>query len=115
MRRVLLAQSAYYLGTGIWPIVHLPSFESVTGPKLEGWLVKTVGATVAAIGASLGAAVANDRIEPETRLLAAGSAAGLGLIDSYYAAKRRISLVYLLDAAAQAWFVSALARSRTHD
>jgi hypothetical protein len=27
---------------GLWPLVHLSSFEAVLGPKTDRWLVKTV-------------------------------------------------------------------------
>ena len=38
-----LTQGVFYLATGLWPIVHLPSFERVTGRKKEKWLVKAMG------------------------------------------------------------------------
>ena len=98
-RPVLLVQGAYYLATGLWPLVSMRSFECITGPKTDKWLVKTVGVLVAAIGGSLLVA-ARRRTQPsaEARLLATGSAAGLALIDIVYVAKRRIAPVYLLDA-----------------
>jgi hypothetical protein len=98
-RPVLLVQGAYYLATGLWPLVSMRSFECITGPKTDKWLVKTVGILVAAIGSSLLVA-ARRKTQPsaEARLLAAGSAAGLTLIDIVYVAKRRIAPVYLLDA-----------------
>jgi hypothetical protein len=43
-------QAAYYLMTGLWPLFHRRSFEAVTGPKTDYWLVRTVGVLVAAIG-----------------------------------------------------------------
>src|SRR5687767_12121314 len=77
-RILALAQGTYYFATGVWPILHLRSFERVTGPKLEGWLVKTVGALIAVIGATVALAGWRRRITPELRFLAAGSAAALG-------------------------------------
>ena len=44
---------AFYLATGLWPILHLRSFEAVTGPKLEGWLIKTAGTLITAIDYTL--------------------------------------------------------------
>ena len=41
--RLLAFQSGYYGVTGIWPILHLPSFEAITGPKIDDWLVHMVG------------------------------------------------------------------------
>ena len=35
--RLLAFQSAYYGLTGTWPILHLASFEAVTGPKTDDW------------------------------------------------------------------------------
>jgi len=32
---IALAQGLYFAGTGIWPLVHMRSFEAVTGRKTE--------------------------------------------------------------------------------
>jgi hypothetical protein len=93
------AQGTYYLASGIWPIVHLSSFERVTGPKLEGWLVRTMGGLIAAVGAAL-LAGARGRSSP-TRVLGIASAAALGAADAVYALRGRIAKVYLADAAVQ--------------
>jgi hypothetical protein len=111
--KLLAAQSAYFGATGIWPLLHLNSFEAVTGPKVDRWLVKTVGATVAAIGASLAVASRQDRASTETVVLATGSAAALGAIDVVYAVKGRISPVYLIDAGIQALILLAWRRARS--
>ena len=42
--------SIYFMLTGIWPVVHMPSFIAVTGPKTDLWLVRTVGLLIAGIG-----------------------------------------------------------------
>jgi hypothetical protein len=55
-RRILALQALYYLATGLWPLVHLPSFEAVTGPKTDDWLVHMVGAEVDEILCSGGSA-----------------------------------------------------------
>ena len=96
---VARVQGAVWLLSGLWPIVHLRSFEAITGPKPEGWLVKTVGSLIAVQGATLLLAARRRRI---TRELATGSAlaaVALAAVDVWYAgARRRISPVYLLDA-----------------
>ena len=74
-RDVLRAQAAYYAVTGIWPIVHLPSFEAVSGPKPEGWLVKTLGALITAVGAALWVAAQRERPSRERAPSSPGSAA----------------------------------------
>lgn len=100
-------QGAYYVLTGILPLVSMRRFEQVTGPKTDRWLVKTVGVLVATIGGALLVAGARRRVSPELALTAAGSAAGLAVIDATYVAQRRISKVYLLDALAELAFVVA--------
>lgn len=99
--RVWLAQAIYYLISGIWPVVEIRSFQALTGPKVDLWLVKTVGLLVAVVGAALGVAGARRRITLETAMVAMGTSAGLAAIDAVYVARRRISLVYLLDAAGE--------------
>ncbi|HEV2106956.1 MAG TPA: hypothetical protein VGR16_01690, partial [Thermomicrobiales bacterium] len=99
--RVAVAQGGYYLITGIWPLLHMRSFEAISGPKTDRWLVKTAGVLITAIGATLLIADRRERAAtPEATVLATGSALGLTAIDVIYASKRRISPVYLLDAAA---------------
>lgn len=105
--RVALAQGAYFLTTGIWPLLHMPSFEAVTGPKVDRWLVRTVGALVGVVGGVLLASARNGRVTPEIRALAMGSAAAFTAVDVYYVARGRIRPVYLLDAVAEAGLVAA--------
>jgi hypothetical protein len=104
-----IGQGVYFAATGIWPIVDMRSFEAVTGPKVDKWLVRTVGVLVAAIGGALISAGARRAVTPEIAGLAIGSAAGLGLIDVIYASRGRISKVYLADAAAEAAVITAWA------
>ncbi len=115
---VALAQGGYFALTGLWPLVSMRTFERITGPKVDRWLVQTVGVLVLAVGASLGLAGARRRVTPELALLAAGSAAGLAAIDIIYVARRRIAPVYLLDALAEGalllgWAAGWAARRRT--
>jgi hypothetical protein len=111
-RAALLAQSAYYAITAVWPFAHLRSFLRVTGPKRELWLLKTVSALVGVIGSALGVAAWRGRPAAETDVLAVGSAVSLAAIDVVYVARRRISPVYLLDAAVQAALLAAWASGR---
>ncbi len=98
MAIVTIAQGGYFLVTGVWPLVSMRSFELITGLKVDKWLVKTIGALIAVVGASLLVAGARRRIAPELALLGIGSAASLAAADTVYALRRRISRVYLLDA-----------------
>lgn len=111
-KQIARVQAGYYLLTGIWPLVHMPSFLKVTGPKTDLWLVKTVAVLIVAIGAALGKAEDRPAPSPETRLLAIGSAAGLAAIDVIYVAKRRIRPIYLLDMLAEVALICGWAISR---
>ena len=100
-RRAAALQTAYYLPTGIWPLIPkigIPTFEWLTGPKVDRWLVQTVGALVAVIAVVIGRARANDRITPEIEALAIGSAVSLATVDVVFVARRRIRPIYLVDA-----------------
>jgi hypothetical protein len=111
---VLAAQGAYYVGTGVWAVVHRRSFEAISGPKTDYWLVRTVGLLAAAIGSALLVASRDDRPSPEAVALAAGAGASFAAVDVLYVVRRRISPVYLGDAAvhlALAW--AALTRRRS--
>jgi hypothetical protein len=110
-RAVAAAQSVLYVSTGIWPLLHRRSFERVTGPKVDFWLVETVGVTVGAIGIGLAQAlVQGGPIPRELRTVATVAAAGLAALDTVYVARRRISPVYLVDALAEAALAAAWLR-----
>jgi hypothetical protein len=91
-------QSLYFLGSGIWPLVHMPSFLAVTGPKDDVWLVETVGVLVVFIGVGLGISALRGRVSTEMAVIAATTAIGLATIEIIYVARGRIAAVYLLDA-----------------
>jgi hypothetical protein len=96
--RLALVQGLFYAATGLWPLIDIVSFQIVTGPKTDLWLVRTVGVLVTVIGAVLIAAARPRRITDEIVLLGAGSALGLAGIDLVYGFSGRISAVYLADA-----------------
>lgn len=101
LRLLAYAQGCFYAAGGIWSLVSRRTFEMVTGPKVDYWLVNTVGILILTISAALLSAGFRKRISPETVLLGAGSAAGLAAIDIVYVSRKRISPVYLLDALAE--------------
>jgi hypothetical protein len=109
---VALIQGAYFILTGVWAIVSIGTFQRITGPKRDTWLVKTVGALVIAIGGVLMAAGLRRRADSQTLALGAGTAAAFTAVDVWYVARRRISPVYLLDAVAECVLVSWWLRRR---
>jgi hypothetical protein len=113
-RTVLRAQAGYYIATGLWPLVHRRSFEAVSGRKADFWLAQTVGVTITAIGCGIAVGLRRGRLSPEMRATAVLAAVGLGVLEVVYVARRRISRIYLLDAAGEAAFVATLtARDRS--
>lgn len=110
---VAFVQGAYFLVTGVWPLVSIGTFQEVTGRKTDIWLVKTVGVVLAAIGAALVIAGVHEDFTPAIILLAVGSALVLACIDIVYVMKRVIAPVYLGDAVIQtvliAWWAARLA------
>lgn len=88
----------YYFISGLWPILHMTSFMAVTGPKLDLWLVETVGVLVLFIGLGLLTAAQKNEVSFPLSIIAAGSALGLTCIDVIYVWLGVISPVYLLDA-----------------
>ncbi|HXE56709.1 MAG TPA: hypothetical protein VNK43_01800 [Gemmatimonadales bacterium] len=107
-RRTLGIQAAYYAVSGLWPLLSLASFEAVTGPKVDDWLVRMVGLLAVVIGLSLARAAAAGRLLPETLLLSVGAAAAFAAIDVRYALGGRISPIYLADAVVEVAFAAVV-------
>jgi hypothetical protein len=106
--KLAIAQGTYLVLSGAWPLVHLRSFEKVTGPKPEGWLTKGVGACWANVGLHLiQAGRRRGRARRDIRGLAVRMALTFAAFDLYYAGvRRRISPVYLLNGFVQLGFVA---------
>lgn len=101
-RCLALAQGGYYVLTGVWPFLHMRSFEAVTGPKTDHWLVQTVGALVGTLGGTLLAgSLHTGGPSRDLASAAAASALALALLDGVFVAQQRIAPVYLLDAVAE--------------
>lgn len=108
-REIAGIHAGYLIATGLWSLLHRPSFEAVTGRKTDYWLVRTVGGLALACGAALGASVISGRRSPEIQLLAGAQALVFMVADVHAAAAQ--SPVYAGDIAVQAalspsWFLS---------
>ena len=102
---VWILQGIYYLISGVWALVGIRSFQKITGPKEDVWLVKTVGLLVTVVGGVLLSAGLRRETASEIQALAAGSAVSLGGVGLWYSLRGRISKVYLLDTVAEAVLV----------
>jgi len=108
MRIILFVQAVYYLITGLWPIVSLRSFEAVTGPKTDDWLVQMVGLLAAAIGTTLLFGSWRGSRYRETLALAILGAISFTAIDVIFAVNGTIGRICLADAVVQVIVISAL-------
>ena len=102
----VLVQAAYLIVTGIWPLVHYRSFEAVTGPKTDSWIVQTVGAAAIVLGI---ATAISDR--ERSLILSIGSTLAFGATEVAPALRGRIRKVYLLDAGFQSALTCLAVRS----
>ena len=98
------AHGLFNVVSGGWPLVSMRTFERVTGPKVDSWLVRTVAGLLVSVGvAQLAAGDSPDGLKV-ARLLGQGTAVTLGVVDVVYASTGRISKVYLADAVVEsAW------------
>jgi hypothetical protein len=98
-------QGLYILITAVWPLLDIHSFMSVTGPKTDVWLVKTVAALLIPIALTM---LAQERLHADHRLLAllgGGTATAFIWIDFYYALNDVISNIYLADGVVEIAFL----------
>jgi hypothetical protein len=58
-RTLAVAQGAFNIMGGLWPLLHLRSFEWVFGPKADEWLQMTTGGLLASAGTAQLAAAAD--------------------------------------------------------
>jgi hypothetical protein len=94
-------QGIYYLLMGIWPLLGIISFQRVTGPKTDLWLVYTVGLLLAVIGCAIMLSAYRRKIPHEIAFLAIGTAVVLVGIEVVFIFKGIISAIYLLDTVVQ--------------
>ena len=75
---------------GLWPLIHLPSFEKVFGPKVDRWLVKTVSGLLVVNGMTQLATSSSRSSVRQARRLGGGTAAVLAAVDLVYVSVGRI-------------------------
>ncbi|MFN8622124.1 MAG: hypothetical protein U0869_15440 [Chloroflexota bacterium] len=101
-RAVALSHGAALIATGAWPLVDLRSFERVTGPKHDDWLVRTVGGLAVAFGAGLVWRSDDPRAARPFGIAAATTFAAADIIG---VASGRLRRVYLLDTLVEGAFL----------
>lgn len=107
-RLLLITHSAYLLFGGGWPLLSLATFEAVTGPKEEDWLVRSVALLLVVAGIIL----LRQRTAPIERSaveLALGTSLSLGAVAVISAAGGWVSPVYFADGTMHLLFAGAWA------
>lgn len=89
----------------------MPLFEAITGPKRDRWLVQMVGLLATSIGLSLWVSSFAEGDESASLVLSCGSALAFAGIDVTHVCRRRISQIYLADAAIELSIVGLMLRS----
>jgi hypothetical protein len=102
--KILWVQGLFYVLTGLWPLLHLRSFLAVTGPKTDLWLIKTVGALIAAVGWFYCLSAMTGVTQPVI-ILAIAFPLILLIVDIRYVWTKTIPPVYLIDAGIELIFV----------
>jgi len=101
-----LFQGAYFIITGIWPLLGMDSFLTATGPKQDTWLVEMVGLLSASIGITF--IVSSLRRQKPPLVLGYSVALSFLFMDLIYVINGVISRIYLLDGAIQLFFVATM-------
>lgn len=107
-----VAQGAYYVATGLWPVLHPRSFAAATGTRTSV-AARLVGGAVAAVGAALLTGGGTGAVRG-IRALGIASAVALGGAAAYLATRGRGRRINLGDAVIQAGFIATwLARRQS--
>ncbi|MEU6682765.1 hypothetical protein [Streptomyces sp. NPDC046832] len=81
---VAAAHGAFNVVGGLWPLVHLRSFEWVFGPKADEWLQATTGGLLAGAGVAQLAAAADPEGPKHARRIGLATAITLLAVDLVY-------------------------------
>ncbi|WP_330342187.1 hypothetical protein [Streptomyces sp. NBC_00557] len=106
-----VAHGAFNVVGGLWPLVHLRSFEWVFGRKTDDWLQMTSGGLLVSAGLAQLTAAPAPQGRAHARCIGLGTAMTLLAVDLVYVPKGRIRPTYLLDAAMQIGWIAAWLRS----
>jgi|HubBroStandDraft_4_1064222.scaffolds.fasta_scaffold00088_12 hypothetical protein len=93
------------------PLVSMRTFEALTGKKRDRWLVQMVGLLATSIGLSLWLGSRSEEVDPASLVLSCTSALAFAGIDIVHACRRRISPIYLADAAVELAIVNLMLHS----
>lgn len=96
---------------GAWPLLSMPTFEAVFGPKADRWLVYTVSGLLVTNGLSQILSARAGAV-PAARSRGYGTAGTLLAVDLVFVPAGRIRWTYLIDAALEAAWIGLWSRAR---
>ncbi len=79
-RLVMIAQGAYYILAGLWPIVHFSSFSSVVAMQVNPFQAQSFGAVLVVVGGSLVEAARREPPGQFPTLLGAAVAGAIAIV-----------------------------------
>jgi hypothetical protein len=101
-QHILIFMGIYYLVSALWPLIHISSFEAVTGRKRNHWLVYTVASLLLVSSVVyLYTGLKSTALPIETMILFVGNALALTIIDIVFVFLHKIRKIYLLDASVE--------------
>jgi hypothetical protein len=111
-RTVGLAQGAFNVVGGLWPLVSLPSFEWVYGRKRDVFLQKTVGALLFSIGVFQIVSADSPHDTRSAGRIGIATASTLLAIDLTYIPRGEMRWTYWQDALCEPAWIAAWIGSR---
>jgi len=97
-RRWLLAgQGAYYVLTGLWPLVHFSSFATVMSQHINPFQAQAFGAVIAVLGGSLMEAARREPPGPFPTLLGAAIASAIALVSLWWLPRLAATSILWID------------------
>ena len=94
---LLIVQAVYYLLTGLWPLLHLNSFLSITGSGADLWRSQPINLLILCVGLVLLRGSAEKSSKPATNILSVAAAFVLLIIDLYFPFSGVVSKLYVVD------------------
>lgn len=104
------AHGVFNLVGGVWPLVHMRSFEFVFGPKRDKWLVCTVAGLLVGVGWSQLRVAPTGEGVAYARRIGVAAAATLLTVELYYVPRGVIRPTYLVDSVLEAAWIRAWSR-----
>jgi hypothetical protein len=99
-RLTIVLQSLYYLFAGLWPLLHMLSFMSESGPKADPWLMQAEGMLIVCIISAFVIDLYTHKAAFSIIFLAVSTSIGFLYIDLMHSFSGEMGGIYLIDASA---------------